>query len=73
MRVRGGNSFRPLLVLNLDVRDNATEAGVAAPLALGLCKDLQAAGDAWEAALEGILSAFETKYNRRPLYAVCYY
>lgn len=75
MAVRGGRSLQPLLVLNLDVRDNATEAGVAAPLALSLCQSLQAAvaGGGWEAQLERILLAFEQVHKRRPLYAVSYY
>ena len=62
-----------MLVLNLDVKDNATEAAVAAPLALGLCGALAAAGDDWAAAVDGILAQFEAVHARRPLYRNCFY
>ena len=73
MHLRGNRLFVPLLVINLDVRDNATEAGVAAPQALALCQSIQKLGDGWEGGLEGVLTAFEQQHKRRPLYAVCYY
>lgn len=73
MHLRGGRTLQPLLVLNLDVRDNATEAGLAAPLALSLVQALQQAGDGWEGQLVEVLSSFEATHARRPLYAICYY
>jgi RNA polymerase II subunit A C-terminal domain phosphatase SSU72 len=73
MHLRGNRLFVPLLVINLDVRDNATEAGVAAPQALALCQSIQKLGEGWEGGLEGVLNAFEQQHKRRPLYAVCYY
>ena len=62
-----------MLVLNLDVKDNASEAAAAAPLALQLCTRLGAAGDDWEGALDAIVAEFEATHGRRPLYALCYY
>ncbi len=73
LHARGGPGLAPVLVLNLDVRDNAAEAAVAAPLALELCRALAAAGDDWEGALEGVLAAFEATHARRPIYSICYY
>ena len=76
MAARGGRTQQPLLVLNLDVRDSATEAGVAAPLALQLCQALQAAAATpagWEGQLEAILLAFEAQHKRRPLYSIAWY
>ena len=73
---RGGKLMQPLLVINLDVRDNATEAGLAAPLALSLCQSLQAAAagpGGWEGALEALLLSFEKETGRRPLYAIGWY
>jgi hypothetical protein len=76
MELRGGKTHEALLVLNLDVRDSAAEAGVAAPLALGLCRALQEAAGTpagWEGRLESILHGFEVQHGRRPLYAVAWY
>jgi hypothetical protein len=75
LRVRGGRTLHPVLVVSLEVRDNATEAGLAAPLALSLCQSLQAAaaGPGWESQLEALVSAFEGAHRRRVLYAVAYY
>ena len=75
LAARGGRTLQPVLVLNLDVRDNAAEAGIAAPLALALCQSLAAAAAAggWEGHLERILRAFEEREGRRPLYAVGFY
>jgi hypothetical protein len=65
--------MRPVLVINLDVKDNAAEAAVAAPQALALCAQLAAAADDWEGCLEGVLAEFEAAHARRPLYSICYY
>ena len=62
-----------MLVLSLEVKDNAAEAALAAPEALELCTALAAAGEDWVAALEGTLAAFEARHARRPLYAICFY
>ena len=73
LQSREGARLRPVLVLNLDVKDNASEAAVAAPLALGLCSALAAYGDDWAAAVEGLLAQFEAQHQRRPLYRICFY
>ena len=73
MQSREGARLRPVLVLNLDVKDNASEAAVAAPLALGLCSALAACGDDWAAAVDGLLAQFEAQHQRRPLYRICFY
>ena len=73
LQSRGGVKQTPVLVLNLEVKDNAAEAAAAAPLALSLCRALEAAGDDWADAMERILSEFETAHARRPLYTICFY
>ena len=73
LQSREGARLRPVLVLNLDVKDNASEAAVAAPLALGLCSALAAYGDDWAAAVDGLLAQFEAQHQRRPLYRICFY
>jgi hypothetical protein len=73
LQSREGARLRPVLVLNLDVKDNATEAAVAAPLALGLCGALAQYGDDWAVAVDGLLAQFEAAHARRPLYRICFY
>lgn len=67
MQSRGNMSMQPVLILNLDVKDNAEEASLAAPQALELCQMLAASED-WETELEDILDRFQTKMGRRPIY-----
>jgi hypothetical protein len=71
---RGGGATRPLLVVNLDVPDTAGDAAAAAPLALGLCKSLEAVPDGeWEDALDEICDGFQAETGRPLLYTICYH
>ncbi|KAK9817809.1 hypothetical protein WJX72_002542 [[Myrmecia] bisecta] len=72
MNSRSQSSMKTLLVINLDVKDNATEAANAAPLALRLCEMLQAADD-WEDEIDEIIAKFEDETGRKPLYTICFY
>lgn len=68
-----GGSARPVLLLNLDTKDNAAEAAAAAPLALQLCQALAAEGSAWAAAVERLLSEFQASTGRTVLYRIGWY
>jgi hypothetical protein len=71
---RGGGATRPLLVVNLDVPDTAGDAAAAAPLALSLCRSLEAAPDGeWEDELDAICDRFEAETGRPLLYTICYH
>lgn len=72
MAGRQGDGIRPLLVVNLDVKDNTREAATAAPQALQLCQMLEAAED-WETEVDEVVAQFEAETGRRPLYTLCWY
>jgi len=73
-RGAGGGAHRPLLVVNLDVSDTPADAAAAAPLALSLCRALEAApGGEWEDEVDTICDAFEAETGRPLLYTICYY
>ena len=61
-----------LLVINIDVKDRAEEAAIATPLAIDLCKQLDACDD-WEEEVVDILEEFEKKTSRRPIYTIAFY
>jgi RNA polymerase II subunit A C-terminal domain phosphatase SSU72 len=68
-----GGSARPVLLLNLDTKDNAAEAAAAAPLALQLCQALAAEGPRWAAAVERLLTEFQATTGRPVLYRIGWY
>mmetsp|Transcript_18122 Transcript_18122/g.58609 ORF Transcript_18122/g.58609 Transcript_18122/m.58609 type:complete len:114 (+) Transcript_18122:123-464(+) len=66
-------TLKPVLVVNLDVRDTNEEAKIAAPLALQLMEMLEAAGDDWESEVDNIVDRFQQTTGRRPLYTIWFY
>lgn len=71
---RGGRTFRPVVVVNLETTDSAAEARLAAPLALQIATALEAAGDEREAAVERVAAAFEAMHgSNRLLYSISFY
>lgn len=67
-----GNGNHPCLVINIDVKDSASEAALAAPHALLLCKMIEDADD-WEAEIDDILMEFSNDTKRNvPEYDVCF-
>jgi len=68
MASRAPATNRPLLVINIDVKDSPTEAKKAGQEALQLCQALEAAGDEWLDKLESIMDAFYQRTHRRPVY-----
>lgn len=72
MANRVSKTSRPLLVINMDVRDNHEESAVAAPLALKLCRMIEAAEE-WEDEIDDIITKFEAETGRKVVYTILYY
>ncbi|GBF91195.1 RNA polymerase II subunit A C-terminal domain phosphatase [Raphidocelis subcapitata] len=72
MQTREATSMRPLLVVNIDVKDNHEEAARVAPQALWLCQKLDAC-ECWEDSVDSIVLKFEKQHKRRATYTVCFY
>ncbi|PIA25678.1 hypothetical protein AQUCO_10900017v1 [Aquilegia coerulea] len=64
--------MKPVLVINLEVKDNHEEAAVGARLTLDLCQELEAT-DSWEANIGNILSTFERQNRRKLVYSISFY
>ncbi|KAI5683323.1 hypothetical protein M9H77_04551 [Catharanthus roseus] len=64
--------MKPVLVINLEVKDNHEEAAIGAKLALLLCMELEET-DSWEESIDSIISNFESKHRRKLLYSVSFY
>jgi RNA polymerase II subunit A C-terminal domain phosphatase SSU72 len=73
MSSRVQTAMRPLLVVNVDVKDSHEEAARVAPQALALCRALEACEGGWERGVDGALAEFERKFRRRAFYTVCFY
>ncbi|KAF3785016.1 RNA polymerase II subunit A C-terminal domain phosphatase [Nymphaea thermarum] len=69
---RDGLLMKPVLVINLDVKDNHEEAAIGGRLALDLCQELEAV-DSWEDKIDDILAAFERQHRRKLLYSIAFY
>jgi len=72
MNRRGQGTTKPLLVVNMDVRDNKAEAASAAPQALRLCQMLEEADD-WEDEVDDLIARFEEETHRQVTYTICFY
>ncbi|KAJ8771917.1 hypothetical protein K2173_027094 [Erythroxylum novogranatense] len=64
--------MKPVLVINLEVKDNHEEAAIGARIALDLCQEIEAV-ESWEDSIDNIVAAFEAKYPRRLLYSLSFY
>ncbi|GAB4822279.1 hypothetical protein N2152v2_009325 [Parachlorella kessleri] len=72
MNSRQQVSMKPLLVLNIDVKDSYQEAAKAAPLAAKLCEMIAESED-WESEVDDIVHRFERETKKRPIYTICWY
>jgi RNA polymerase II subunit A C-terminal domain phosphatase SSU72 len=70
MHNRATGSMKPVLILNIDVKDNREEAAKVAPQTLQLCQMLESR-ECWEDGIDEVLTQFEQ--TRRAIYTVCYY
>ncbi|VFQ94446.1 unnamed protein product [Cuscuta campestris] len=63
---------KPVLAINLEVKDNHEEAAIGGRLALTLCQEIEAV-ECWEDAIDNIINNFERKNRRKLLYSISYY
>ncbi|KAA8542872.1 hypothetical protein F0562_024024 [Nyssa sinensis] len=64
--------MKPVLVINLEVKDNHEEAAIGARLALILCQELEAT-EYWEDSIDEIVTNFERQHRRKLLYSISFY
>lgn len=64
--------LKPVLVINLEVRDNHDEAAIGAQLALILCKEIEAT-DSWIDSIDEMVTSFERDHRRKLLYSISFY
>lgn len=64
--------LKPVLIINLEVKDNHEEAATGGRLALELCQELEAT-ESWEDHIDKVVTAFERKHHRKLLYSVSFY
>lgn len=69
--LKSKNGNHPCVVINMEVKDSAAEAQVAAPHALKLCTMIVESED-WEEDIEGILEEFSSTTGRSMAYDICY-
>ncbi|KAI4326140.1 hypothetical protein MLD38_031481 [Melastoma candidum] len=72
LHTREQSLMKPVLVINLEVKDNHEEAATGAQLALDLCREIEAV-EFWEDSIDDIISSFEKQNRRKLLYSVCFY
>ncbi|GAB2292695.1 hypothetical protein Dimus_026932 [Dionaea muscipula] len=61
--------LKPVLMINLEVKDNHEEAASGARLTLDLCQELEAT-ESWADNIDEIVSAFERRHHRKLLTSV---
>lgn len=64
--------LKPVLIINLEVRDNHEEAAIGGRLAMILCQEIEAT-DSWEESIDDIICNFERHHRRKLLYSVSFY
>lgn len=64
--------LKPVLVINLEVKDNHEEAAIGGRLALILCQELDATEN-WEDTIDDIINNFEKQHRRKLLYSISFY
>ncbi|XP_052181540.1 uncharacterized protein LOC127794475 [Diospyros lotus] len=64
--------LKPVLVINLEVKDNHEEAAIGARLALSLCQELDKT-EVWEDSIDEIVINFERQNRRKLLYSISFY
>ncbi|KAH6761537.1 Ssu72-like family protein [Perilla frutescens var. hirtella] len=64
--------LKPVLVINLEVKDNHEEAAIGGRLALQLCQEIEAAEN-WEECVDDLIMNFERQNHRKLVYSISYY
>ncbi|KAI3797519.1 hypothetical protein L1987_32777 [Smallanthus sonchifolius] len=64
--------LKPVLVINLEVKDNHEEAAVGARQTLALCQEIEET-NGWEDVIDDLISTFERKHRRKVVYTISFY
>lgn len=64
--------MKPVVIINLEVKDNHEEAAIGARLTLELCQELEAT-ESWEENIDEIISGFERHHRRKIFYSISFY
>ncbi|KAK2982181.1 hypothetical protein RJ640_009433 [Escallonia rubra] len=64
--------LKPVLIINLEVKDNHEEAAIGGRLTLALCQELEATEN-WEDSIDDLIIAFERQHRRKLLYSISFY
>ncbi|XP_047311792.1 RNA polymerase II subunit A C-terminal domain phosphatase SSU72 [Impatiens glandulifera] len=64
--------MKPVLIINLEIKDNHEEAAIGGRLAFSLCQELNET-DMWEESIDEIVANFERKHRKKLLYSVSFY
>ncbi|KAK6127789.1 hypothetical protein DH2020_013531 [Rehmannia glutinosa] len=64
--------LKPVLIINLEVKDNHEEAAIGGRLALQLCQELEKT-EYWEDSIDDIIINFERQNHRKLVYSISYY
>ncbi|CAA0806862.1 Ssu72-like family protein [Striga hermonthica] len=64
--------LKPVLIINLEVKDNHEEAAIGGRLALQLCQELEKTEN-WEDSIDDIIINFERQNHRKLYYSLSYY
>ncbi|KAL2924079.1 RNA polymerase II subunit A C-terminal domain phosphatase SSU72 [Bienertia sinuspersici] len=64
--------MKPVLIINLDVKDNHEEAAIGGRLTLDLCQEIEET-ESWEDSIDEIISGFEKQYGRKIIYIISFY
>lgn len=64
--------MKPVLVVNLEVKDNHEEAATGGRLTLVLCQELEATEN-WVDNIDDIMTNFERQHRRKLVYSISFY
>ncbi|XAR49488.1 Phosphoprotein phosphatase [Bertholletia excelsa] len=64
--------FKPVLVINLEIKDNHDEAAIGGRHALNLCQEIEAT-ECWEDSIDEIVINFERQTRKKLLYSISFY
>ncbi|KAL3617610.1 hypothetical protein CASFOL_037931 [Castilleja foliolosa] len=64
--------LKPVLIINLEVKDNHEEAAIGGRLALQLCQELEKT-EHWEDSIDDVVINFERQKNRKLYYSILFY
>ncbi|XP_057249801.1 uncharacterized protein LOC104891838 isoform X2 [Beta vulgaris subsp. vulgaris] len=64
--------MKPIVIINLEVKDNHEEAAIGARLTMDLCQEIDAT-ESWEDNIDEIIAAFERHQRRKIVYTISFY